>query len=644
MTSEHDRAQWRADNQRHLVAEIANVRTCLDRHARDEPPRPSDRDVPGRADSALDFVCQTFGLSPFERQLLVLCAGVELEADLARYVAAATGTEGSPGHPTFALALAALPGSHWDAITPNRPLRRYQLVELGGEGGAVYGRLRIPERVLHFLTGLQTPEPKLAGVLKLIDPAKESDLAPSHRTIAQQVGEMWAGEQPAVPQLCSPDATIAESVASVACARHSLCLYAIRACDVPFHASEREALARLWERESRLAPGALVVVCEDHDHADHRRAATAFVETLSGCVAIAGVDPLQLRRHNGVRFDLVRPPSTERVQQWRAALGPVAEQLNGQIGGIVAQFDLTAAGMRAAASQVDRTDGEDVGARLWDACREQARPRMHQLAQRIDAAASWDDIVLPPDQMSLLQDLAAHVRHRAKVYEQWGFSRHGSRGLGITALFAGASGTGKTMAAEVLANELRLDLYRVDLSQVVSKYIGETEKNLRRIFDAAEAGGAVLLFDEADSLFGKRSEVKDSHDRYANLEVSYLLQRMEAYRGLAVLTTNIRNALDTAFLRRLRFIVEFPFPGVAERTEIWRRVFPKQTPTEGLDHERLGRLNITGGVIRNIALNGAFVAADDDEPVRMRHLRRAARAELVKLERPVSEAELGGWT
>jgi SpoVK/Ycf46/Vps4 family AAA+-type ATPase len=239
--------------------------------------------------------------------------------------------------------------------------------------------------------------------------------------------------------------------------------------------------------------------------------------------------------------------------------------------------------------------------------------------------------------------MSAHVRQRMTVYERWGFSGKGARGLGISALFAGESGTGKTMAAEVLAADLTLDLYRIDLSAVVSKYIGETEKNLRRVFDAAEQGGAILLFDEADALFGKRSEVKDSHDRYANIEVSYLLQRMEAYRGLAILTTNRREALDSAFLRRIRFIVRFPFPDAAQRAEIWRRIFPAATPTEQLDHAQLARLNVAGGNIRNVALNAAFLAADANEPVRMTHLLRAARTEYDKLEKPLTEAEIGGW-
>lgn len=195
------------------------------------------------------------------------------------------------------------------------------------------------------------------------------------------------------------------------------------------------------------------------------------------------------------------------------------------------------------------------------------------------------------------------------------------------------------MAAEVLANELHLDLYRVDLSQVVNKYVGETEKNLKRIFDAAEQGGVILLFDEADALFGKRSEVKDSHDRYGNIEVSYLLQRMEAFRGLAILTTNMKNALDKAFLRRIRFVVQFPFPGAAHRAEIWKKIFPSLTPLSPLDYEKLARLSIPGGNIRNIALNAAFIAADADSPVGMTHIFRAVKTELSKMENTTNLVE-----
>jgi SpoVK/Ycf46/Vps4 family AAA+-type ATPase len=201
---------------------------------------------------------------------------------------------------------------------------------------------------------------------------------------------------------------------------------------------------------------------------------------------------------------------------------------------------------------------------------------------------------------------------------------------------------GKTLAAAVIAGELELDLYKIDLSQMVSKYIGETEKNLARVFDAAEAGGVVLLFDEADALFGQRSEVKDSHDRYANIEVSYLLQRMEAFRGIAVLTTNQKSALDPAFMRRIRFVVQFPHPDPFHRAVLWRKAFPAAARISALDIERLARLNLTGGNIRSVALNAAFLAAEASEPVGMHHVMQAARAEYLKLERPFSPAELGG--
>lgn len=268
---------------------------------------------------------------------------------------------------------------------------------------------------------------------------------------------------------------------------------------------------------------------------------------------------------------------------------------------------------------------------------------LDELGRRIEPRAGWQDLVLAERQLKILQEVVAHVRQRSTVYQDWGFAKALRSGLGVTALFAGGSGTGKTLAAEVMAKELGLDLFIIDLSQVVSKYIGETEKNLSRVFDAAERGGALLLFDEADALFGKRSEVKDSHDRYANLEVSYLLMRMEAYRGLAILTTNMKKALDSAFMRRIRFVVDFPFPGEKERAEIWSRVLPSQAPTKGIDPALLAQLTVAGGSIRNIALSGAFLAAEEGDRLQMRHMLAAARTEYLKLERSLTPSEVHGW-
>ena len=289
-------------------------------------------------------------------------------------------------------------------------------------------------------------------------------------------------------------------------------------------------------------------------------------------------------------------------------------------------------------SETDAAD-DQLARKIWSACCAITRPRLDALAQRLDPKATWDDLVLPDEQTVLLHQIAHQVGQRHTVYEEWGFADKMNRGLGISALFAGDSGTGKTMAAEVIANDLHLNLYRIDLSAVVSKYIGETEKNLRRLFDAAEDGGAILFFDEADALFGKRSEVKDSHDRYANIEINYFLQRMEAYRGLAILATNMKGALDPAFMRRLRFIVNFPFPGVNERKLIWQQVFPAAVPQIDLNYDRLARFNITGGNIHSIALNAAFMAAQEASTISMPIVLAAARTEFRKLDKPINEAE-----
>jgi len=397
-----------------------------------------------------------------------------------------------------------------------------------------------------------------------------------------------------------------------------------------------------------LGQVALVIELEPGASPETTHAAAALLDQTQSPMVLCGVEPLRLRARLLARLDLPAPAPTEQRQLWREALGPSAAAFNGQVDLVSTQFQMSPAAIRTAGSEIVRRhradSATDLTHALWDACRSQTRPKLDGLARRIESLATWDDLVLPTAPRQTLRTIAAHVRQRALVYEQWGFAARTDRGLGIGALFAGGSGTGKTMAAEVLANELRLDLYRIDLSALVSKYIGETEKNLRHVFDAAEAGGAILLFDEADAVFGRRSEVRDSHDRYANIEVSYLLQRVETYRGLVILTTNQPQSLDAAFVRRIRFSVQFPFPDTAQRTEIWRRVFPAATPTEGLQWAKLARLNLTGGHIRNLALNAAFLAADAREPVRMHHLLAAAQTEFAKLEKTLSTADTSGWT
>jgi hypothetical protein len=395
-----------------------------------------------------------------------------------------------------------------------------------------------------------------------------------------------------------------------------------------------------------LSGSALLVDCDDLDLTEMTRSVLPFIEAFQGLAIITTREPITLKRRPSVRLDVQKPTAVEQRRLWAKNLSSRAHLLNGSLEAIVSQFHLGPQKIFEVCATV--TEEQDIDASrarsaVWKACRVQSRSRLNGLAQRIESANGWEDLVLPDPQLQILRQIAAQVRNRFTVYESWGFAEKGNRGLGMSALFAGPSGTGKTLAAEVLANDLQLDLYRIDLSSVVSKYIGETEKNLRRVFDAAEDSGAILLFDEADALFGKRSEVRDSHDRYANVEISYLLQRMEAYRGLAILTTNMKSALDSAFQRRLRFVVHFPFPGQEHRQEIWRKIFPLATPVKGLDYVKLARLHVAGGHIRNIAVNAAFLAAEASEPVGMAHLLQAAHGEAAKGEQPLSDAETRGW-
>lgn len=600
---------------------------------------------------ALEQLCSTFGLSSFERDVLLLCAGMELDAMFPSLCAAAQG-DSQRAFPTLGLALATFSVPQWKALMPTSPLRRWRMIEIGAGSALTLSPLRIDERILHYLTGFQYLDERLAGIIEPL--AVSEKLVPSHQELAQALAATWsqASQTSNLPivQLCGEETISKRAIAFSACELVGLKLNVINGNSIPLNFSELNQLIRLWEREYWLRPSALLIDCDELDvNETNRENAIALLSESNSPLIIISRDRRRSRLRPLITYD-VRPASTDEQRLlWHNALDTTSQ--NGHVETLVSHFSLSAPTIHAICAEAKGRLAQassypqppTLSTLLWDTCRSHARPRLNDLAQHIESASTWDDLVLPERERQTLRDIAAHVQQRSKVYENWGFGGKSGRGLGISALFAGASGTGKTMAADILAQELRLDLYRIDLSSVVSKYIGETEKNLRRVFDAAEAGGAILLFDEADALFGKRSEVKDSHDRYANMEVSYLLQRMEAYRGLAILTTNLKDALDTAFLRRIRFIIRFPFPDAAQRAEIWQRIFPSQTPTADLDVKKLSRLNVAGGNIRNIALNAAFIAAAAGEPVSMKHLLSAAQGEYIKLERPITDAEVKGW-
>jgi AAA+ superfamily predicted ATPase len=638
---ENPRLDWSTANQRLLAAEFARLKARL--RGEDEPAVRAQYEQASaglESPAAIDQIAERFGLSGFERDVLLLTAGVEMDSELAGLCAQASATGQRPWA-TFGLTLAVLPDPHWSALAPTGPLRQWRLVETADETSPVTGRLRVDERVLHYLAGINYLEPRLRPLLRLID---EPDvMAAGQQSLAETIVAAAESAPPPLPVLQLPGADDDGKcdVAAYAAARLGLRLYAIAGDDLPASAHELEALSGLWQREAALLDAALLIESGD---AVPSPSLKRFAEQVGGVTFIAARSAITLARHDW-RFQVDKPGLDEQQELWRKSLGRDADVYGESLDAVASEFRLSARDIRRAGAELARPSGppDCSDGPLWQTCRGLQGRRLDSLAQHIEPSAGWDDLILPEPQKLTLRQIAAHLRHRATVYQRWGFAGKGTRGLGLSALFAGESGTGKTMAAEVLANELHLDLYRIDLSAVVSKYIGETEKNLARVFDAAEDSGIILLFDEADALFGKRSEVRDSHDRYANIEVSYLLQRMEAYRGLAILTSNQKAALDTAFHRRLRFVIHFPFPEAGEREAIWRSIFPVATPTEGLDYGKLARLQMAGGNIRNIALNAAFLAAEENQPVAMTHILRAAQAEAGKRERPLSDAETRGW-
>lgn len=599
--------------------------------------------------SAINVLGHNFGLSRFEQEILLLCAALELDTRVAGLCARAQDDPHRP-YPTFALAMALFDDPAWEALSPEGPLRHWRLIEINQPGAQplATSALRADERVVNFLKGLNYLDDRLAPLLmRVVFDGIETGLPRSQQsaveTILRQMKQANTAQQAPVIQLVGSDATSKQMIALCAASALGLGLYRLPIEMMPGHMGELETLARLVERETALRPFALYL---DAREVENSASAEAQTPPLNRFLARTGgvcfLDTQEIRHglnRASITLDIARPTQAEQQVAWAEALGEDADGIPAALAG---QFDLNLATIyRIARSTLPESvdEGEALGERLWNSCLLSVRPRLDRLAQRIEPKATWDDIFLLETELKLLRQIAAQVRQRGRVYLDWGFAATRTRGLSINALFAGESGTGKTMAAEVIANDLRLDLFRIDLSAVVNKYIGETEKNLRRVFDAAECGGVILFFDEADALFGKRSEVKDSHDRYANIEINYLLQRLESYRGLAILATNMRSALDTAFMRRIRFIVEFRPHGAAERAAIWQRIFPPETKTSGLDYERLAKLNLNGGSINNVAINAAFLAAQAGTDVTMPLVLDAARTEFLKLKRPINDAD-----
>jgi hypothetical protein len=643
---------WSEANQHWLIAVIGRLRARLELPSQTTPETPDS--VAAGADCgftpALIRCALAFNLSPFERELLLLVAGLELDSGLRAIVTALNG--GASARASYGLALGLLTQPHWDGLSPDAPLRHWHMIEPEPGAPLAQAPLRIDERVLHFLAGVAASDARLQGIARYVTTPMAEDIVDA--TLAQRIAQSLDTnhESGRIVALCSQthDACAQRDVALAGIAKLGRPALWIAARDLPAEAGELTGIARRVDRESALT-GAVPILSIEEPASESP--ALSFAARLQASMLWLGAPHAGLHalpeQRRVLRLELPAPdPRRTQItlmSKWRRIAAPAErddEAIAAALTRAAAQFRPNSAAIDDVMDALATTAPAERSAAVWPAIRAAARGGLDSLAQRIVTRVQFNDLVLPNAQIAILRDIARHLRNRERVYRDWGFADKHTRGMGLTALFSGESGTGKTLAAEAIANEVDLDLYRIDLAMLVSKYIGETEKNLKRLFDAAESSGAVLLFDEADALFGKRSEVKDSHDRYANIEVSYLLQRIEAYRGLAILTTNMKSALDRAFLRRIRFVITFPFPDAAAREKIWRQQFPAFAPLKDVDFAGLARLNLAGGHIHSIALNAAFKAADGGGPIDQAVLMEAARAEYAKLERSFTDGTGGG--
>jgi len=667
----NDQAAWMDNNDKYLAATVVWIHFRLEQlsystEGKNQPSPNNEKIELARQEMinlenydpspALILLSNALGLSEFDRHILALCTAMELNTRTADLCAKAQNNANKP-YPTFALAFALFDDPDWGALSPHAPLRHWRLLEINQPGvqpltGAALGA---DERIVNYLKGLNYLDDRL---MPLLDPIQYESLAiqSDHRdeplphsqqqvlnNILEQLKHANGAIKVPVIELLGHDTASKRLVADRVASFLGLSLQSMNIKMLPGQTGDFETFTRLWQREALLMPLALYIQVDEATNAEKTQL-RRFLERSNGVVFVDREEAKTETVRNRFSVEINKPTPEEQEQLWTAAL---QGQANDQPQHLAEQFSFNQKDIKRLANialepltENEPASNSTIGQNLWQACRIAARAGMEQLAHRIDIKADWEQLVLPPEQTALLHQITDQVAQRNRVYEEWGFRERMNRGLGINALFAGESGTGKTMAAEVIANALELDLYRIDLSAVISKYIGETEKNLRKLFDTAEDSGAILFFDEADALFGKRSEVKDSHDRSNNIEINYLLQRMESYQGLAILATNMKSALDKAFVRRLRFIVDFPFPDMEERKAIWNKVFTAKTPVdENLNVSRLAKFHLTGGNIHNVALNAAFLAAQEGGIVTMPLLLNAVRTEFKKLERPMKESD-----
>ncbi|HEY8794125.1 MAG TPA: ATP-binding protein [Gemmatimonadaceae bacterium] len=619
----------------------------------------------------LQWLVSTFGLDQLDIQVVLLALAPEVDLRYERLYAYLQ-DDVSARRPTVDLALSLFCGSAGERalargnFSAGSRLIRARLVALVAEGNtggsSLLGQsIQLDEQIINVLLGVDVVDRRIAGCCKVAAPGDESPALgfadAARHALAAAVASVREMRESLRLHFHGPANTGRRSAARAIAADLGapvLELDITRLLDMP-SAEER---AQVAVREAWLRSAILVVAdCDPLAESAHASVRLALEDAiLEHAVVVVYVGASHrapfARAIPSIELAFERPGVAVRRAMWELAVDTVGASVDPR------DIDALASTFRLTGRQIDRAAGVAT-ARVWwrgsaDApaiddllagARAQGGDELASLATRVPCVHAWHEIVLPDDAIAQLGEIRQRVASKRTVMDSWGFERRMTRGRGANALFSGPSGTGKTMAAEILARELGLDLFRIELASVVSKYIGETEKNLDRIFAAAEQANGILLFDEADALFGKRSEVRDSHDRYANLEISYLLQKMEQFDGMAILATNLRANLDEAFIRRLAFTIHFPFPDAASRLRIWTTVWPAETPlSTGIDFPFLSRqFALSGGNIKNVALAAAFFAAERGDAVTMRDLMRATVREYQKLGKTLDATELGTY-
>jgi hypothetical protein len=605
------------------------------------------------------------GLSHFECRVLLIALGPELDLRFQTLYAYVQNdmTRKAPCVDLALKLLCATREEQWAArqvFNSSAPLFRNALLLLvdddrGRESPLLTKSLGIAKRVVDFLLGHDLMASQLEEIAACVQPQRRIEnlvLSPSVKNRLTS----------AVPLLRKGGVAILQGrrgsgrchAAEAVCSELGLNLVI---CELS-RASDLTALGLLLRRECLLSNAALYLKADEIslEAADRQRSYSELAWALADppfpvFIGTGNTDaPCAPKAAISLHFDLAIPEIGTRQDLWRQELNgsAAAPDIQREISALAGKFRFTPGQIRQVATEARNlarlrgTDEEMVGVPdIYAAARVHGNPGLQKLAHKTELLFSWSDLVLPERVLQQLKEVGNSVRLRHVVHSEWRFDSKVGKNAGVSVLFSGVSGTGKTMAASVLARELNLDLYKIDLSSVVSKYVGETEKNLSRIFDEAEHSSAVLFFDEADALFGKRSEVKDAHDRFANIEVAFLLQRMEDFSGLAILATNISRNIDAAFVRRLQHVVEFPFPDTARRERIWRGMFPPEAPLAAdVDIPFLARqFELSGGNIRNVVTAAAFLAAAEGRPISMEHLAQATGREFQKMGKLPSRAE-----